>query len=685
MGDGKYRFGVWVAVLFTLALLLPWLRAQETEAPVRLDQVNTAEMLVKTARQGLYLPVPAVKTAISLQVRGIVARGTVHQTFENKSGHCIEAIYAFPLPENAAVDTLTMIVGNRTIEGVVKERAEAQKTYEQAKVEGKQASLLEQQRPNLFTVSISALPSGETAEIEIGYEQVLTYDSGTFSLRFPLAVGPRYQPEPASASPAVATTSTSGGAVAAPATAPDPAPLPVMDHQRTRANRNPVTIEVDLDAGIALQRIESPSHAIDTVMLSSTRHQVKLRDAQVASDRDFQLDWSPRLGAEPKAAVFSETVGGQRYLLSILFPPSLASKSVAVIPRETVFIIDTSGSMGGPSIEQARQALLMAIARLRPSDSFNVIEFNSTASRLFPRSRRADRDAVAEAKAWVRKLESTGGTEMIPALALALESINAQPGLRQVVFMTDGQVSNEQQLFDYLRAHLGNSRLFTVGIGAAPNSYFMRNAARFGRGTFTYIGNVSEVQQKMQALFAKLESPTLSNVQVAIAGSGAESYPQRTPDLYAGEPVVILARADTATSVTLRGDAAGERWSAQVDAGPAADTKQAGIARLWARQKIEALSDSLGAGANADEVRKGVLAVALEHHLVSDYTSLVAVDTTPAGTQARSCTPELVPLNLPAGWGGEDQGALPQGGTSGPLLILLGLLLLASALVVRRW
>jgi Ca-activated chloride channel family protein len=682
MGDGKYRFGVWVAVLFTLALLLPWLRAEETGAPVRLDQVNTAEMLVKTARQGLYLPVPAVKTAISLQVRGIVARGTVHQTFENKSGHCVEAIYVFPLPENAAVDTLTMIVGNRTIEGVVQERAEAQKTYEQAKTEGKQASLLEQQRPNLFTVSISALPGGETAEIEIGYEQVLTYDSGTFSLRFPLAVGPRYQPAP---STAVATSSTSGAPAAAPATTPDPPPLPPMDHQRTRAERNPVTIEVDLDAGIALQRIESPSHSIETVMLSSTRHQVKLRDASVASDRDFQLDWSPQLGAEPKAAVFSETVGGKRYLLSILFPPNLAAQAAAVIPRETVFIIDTSGSMGGPSIEQARQALVMAIDRLRPSDSFNVIEFNSTASRLFPRSRRADRDAVAEAKAWVRKLESTGGTEMLPALQLALENVDAQASLRQVVFMTDGQVSNEQQLFAYLRAHLGNSRLFTVGIGAAPNSYFMRNAARFGRGTFTYIGNLSEVQQKMQALFAKLESPTLSNVQVAIAGSGAESYPERTPDLYAGEPVVILARADTATSVTLRGQAGRERWSAQVDAGPAADTKQAGIAKLWARQKIESLSDSLGAGTSAEEVRKNTLAVALEHHLVSDYTSLVAVDTTPAGTQARSCTPELVPLNLPAGWGGEDQGALPQGGTSGRLLILLGLLLLASAIMVRRW
>jgi len=679
MGDGKYRFGVWVAVIFTLLLLLPWLGAQETEGPVRLDQVGTAEMLVKTARPGLYLPVPAVKTAISLQVRGIVARGTVHQTFENTSNHCIEAIYAFPLPENAAVDTLTMIVGNHTIEGVVKERAEAQKTYEQAKVEGKQASLLEQQRPNLFTVSISALPSGETAEIEIGYEQVLTYDSGTFSLRFPLAVGPRYQP-----SPGVTATSTSGATAAQPATF-DPATLPPMDHQRTRADRNPVTIEVDLDAGIALQRIESPSHAIDTVMLSATHHRVTLHEARVASDRDFQLDWSPRLGAEPKAAVFSETVGGKRYLLSILFPPNLAAQPAAVIPRETVFIIDTSGSMGGPSIEQARQALLMAIDRLRPSDSFNIIEFNSTASRLFPRSRHADRDAVAEAREWVKKLQSTGGTEMMPALALALENANAQTGLlRQVVFMTDGQVSNEQQLFDYLRTNLGNSRLFTVGIGAAPNSYFMRHAARFGRGTFTYIGNLSEVQQKMQTLFAKLESPTLSNVQVTVAGSGAESYPQRTPDLYAGEPVVVLTRADAATSVALRGDAGRERWNAQVDASPGADSKQAGIAKLWARQKIEALSDSLGAGATAEQVRSGTLAVALEHHLVSDTTSLVAVDTTPAGTQSRSCTPELVPLNLPAGWGGEDQGSLPQGGTSARLLILFGLLLLASAVVVRR-
>jgi Ca-activated chloride channel homolog len=622
---------------------------------VTLDQVQHPALLVKTTRPGVFLEAPTVRTEISLRIRGIVARALVRQTFENKTDHCVEAIYVFPLADDATVDAMRLRVGTRTIEGVIKEREEAAKVYEEARSEGRQASLLEQHRPDLFTVSVASLSSGETAEVEIEYQQIVTYDDGHFSLRLPLAIGPRYQP--------AGTTS----------------PLPPMRHEPASATRNPVELEIDLDAGIPLASILSPTHELAPVPLSATRTQLTPRNVEIASDRDFELVWTPRLGALPQSTAFTETSGGHRYTLLMLFPPDLAARPAAVLPRETTFIIDTSGSMAGPSLDQAKQALLSALRRLRPSDSFNVIEFNSTATRLFDQSRPADRESVGEALRWVGKLESTGGTEMMSALRLAFEDAPARADVvRQVVFITDGEVGNETQVFGYISAHLGDARVFTIGIGAAPNSYFMRNAARAGRGTFTNIRDIAEVETEMTALFRKLESPVLSNLALHVE-PGVEVWPAQLPDLYAGEPLVVALRGDKPAAGRVTANGWNQAFSATALESPS------GLARLWARQKIDTVRDSIFTGANPDDVRKQIVALALEHHLVTEHTSLVAVDTTPAGIDAQSCKSELVPINLPVGWGGMEGGALPQTGTASRLWMVIGAALLMVALVVRRW
>ncbi len=625
------------------------------DEPITLDEVRHPSLLLNTTRPGVFVEAPTVRTEISLQIRGIVARAVVRQTFENKTDHCVEAIYVFPLADDATVDAMRLRVGARTIEGVIKEREEAAKVYEQAKSEGRQASLLEQHRPDLFTVSVASLPSGESAEVEIEYQQLVTYD-GRFSLRIPLAIGPRYQP--------AGTASL----------------LPAMRHEPTDAKRNPVKLEIDLDAGIPLATIVSPTHELAPVPLSATRTKLTPRNVEIASDRDFELIWTPRLGALPQSAAFSEIAGGQRYTLLMLFPPDLAARPAAVLPRETTFIIDTSGSMAGPSLDQAKQALLSALRRLRSSDRFNVIEFNSNARRLFEESRAADPGTVEAALRWVGALESTGGTEMMSALQLAFEDAPPHENfVRQIVFITDGQVGNESEVFEYIRAHLGNARVFTIGIGAAPNSYFMRNAARAGRGTFTHIGDVAQVEEEMTSMFRKLESPVLSNLALHV-DPGVEMWPAQLPDLYAGEPLVVALRGDkpAAGRVTANG------WDQQFSA--TALEAPSGLARLWARQKIDALRDSVFTGVNTEEVKKQIVTLALEHHLVTEHTSLVAVDMTPAGLDTHSCTSELVPINLPAGWGGmEAGGALPQTGTASRLWMGIGVALLMVALVARRW
>ena len=658
-------FSVVLAVLF---VLVPYSAssqepaaapcATELPAPVRMADVQQGALLLKTDHNGIYLPAPVLETDVVIHVVGPVARTTVSQRFCNPTKLWVEGVYAFPLPENAAVDTMKLVIGERVIESQIKERAEAQQIYEQAKAEGRKASLLEQQRPNLFTTSLANLGPGEIAEVRIEYQQELRWDGGRYSLRFPMVDTPRYTP---------------GGG-------PQLTDSPLPDPPRAAAKLNPVHLTIDLDSGFPLASLTSSSHAVRSKEIEPGHYTVGLAGGVAPADRDFVLEWTPTAGAAPAATLLTEEIGGETYALLMVMPPREAAGKRFDQPRDIVYIIDTSGSMGGASIREAKAALDLALARLDPRDSFNVIEFNSETRSLFTSSLPASPGNVQTARDWVAGLEATGGTEMLGALQAALGHQTEGGMLRQVIFMTDGAVGNEEELFAYIRAHLGDSRLFTVGIGSAPNSYFMTKAAEFGRGTFTYIGSPEEVEGKLKALFAKLERPALTGVQAVWDDPGAEIYPERIPDLYMGEPVVAVARLLPAFpgEVTLGGSATGAPWKVSVKALKTAEGS--GLDKLWAHRKIDELGNQLALGGDAAKLRPAIVALGLAHHLVTEFTSLVAVDTTPsapAGTQPKTA---LIPVNVPEGWeSGGGAGTLPQGGTSARLDLLLGSLLLAAS------
>src|SRR6185503_2008231 len=347
------------------------------------------------------------------------------------------------------------------------------------------------------------------------------------------------------------------------------------------------------------------------------------------------------------------------------------------VPREAIFVIDTSGSMQGTSIAQAREALELAIRRLAPADSFEVIEFNSYARALFGQARPANVANIDNAVRWVRELRAQGGTEMAKALDLALDGKEHPGRIRQIVFLTDGAVGNEDPLLRMIRERLGDSRLFTVGIGSAPNSHFMTKAAQFCAGTFTYIGRIEEVKEKMSALFAKLESPVLKGLTIDWGASkGVDAWPKVVPDLYLGEPVVVLFSADSvADEIKVAGLAARNTPLAEAS----------GLGTLWAREKISNLMDALRGGAPEEEVRSSVIRLALDHHLVSKYTSLVAVDKTQVRMRDEMLKSAGMPTNLPEGWSYDAvYGELPRGATDARFNLLLGLLLLFSAWLLRR-
>ena len=353
-----------------------------------------------------------------------------------------------------------------------------------------------------------------------------------------------------------------------------------------------------------------------------------------------------------------------------------------LLPRDMIFVIDTSGSMGGVSIKQARQGLLLALERLRPGDRFNVIEFNSTPNALFSESRALTPQRLQQAQSFVRGLQSRGGTEMHSALKLALEDEAEAGYLRQIIFMTDGAVGNEAALFKLIHEQLGNTRLFTVGIGSAPNSHFMRKAARFGRGTFTYIGSVAEVRQRMNELFAKLEAPVAGDLKVNWpVGLAVEAYPSRLPDLYHGEPIMLAARLpDFSGQVSISGETATQHWRRDLQL---ENRRQSpAIASVWARAKISDLLDEKTAGRSEDAVRQDVLEVALTHRLISPYTSFVAVEKTPSRSVDESLDKNAVPNARPEGQSDQPY-AWPATATSSRWHLLLGLLFLMTALLIQ--
>ena len=647
--------------------------------PARADARRFTEgtLLWRTAQQETAVPAPVLATEVELRVTGMVVRAVVRQHFTNPSGEWAEGVYVFPLPEDGAVDHLKMRVGDRVIEGVVQERMAAKITYEAAKKQGQHASLVEQERPNVFTTSVANIPPGAAIEIEIEYQQAARYDAGRFGLRFPMVVGPRYIP-----GVPIAGTSGTGWAPDTDAVPDASRVTPPVAHP-SRGPINPITLRVELDPGVPLAAVESPSHAIHTKRLSGGRWEVELQQVSVPADRDFELAWTPVPGTTPTTAVLTEQKADELFALLMVLPPPAAGQRER-LPREVVFVLDHSGSMAGASIEQAKAALKLALGRLQPTDSFQVIRFNHRTDGVFGGSEPASRPRLAEAERYVDAIRADGGTEMLPALLRALDGGERSDRLRQVIFLTDGAVGNEERLFQAIRERLGDSRLFTIGIGSAPNSHFMREAARLGRGTFTYIGNPTEVQQKMTALFRKLESPVLADVRLELPGADeVEILPGLIPDLYVGEPIVVAVRARALPpEAVVRGRFGTTSWESRVSlhqAGPGA-----GLSVHWARARIATLLDRQRSGTPDDEVRHAVVDVALRHHLVSAHTSLVAVDVTPARPDDAGLTTHAMKTNLPHGWQYEAVFGLGQGATPGPLHLLVGLaaLLLAAGLGV---
>lgn len=638
-----------ISLFISLLLLTLGVRAESVFDPG--DAMSG--VLYLTDGKGKSTPATPLNSDAHIAINGPVANVTLIQQFHNSSRDFREGRYQFPLPENAAVNGMVLTLGERRIVGRIDRKAAAEKTYREARAAGKRASLVSQQHPNLFTTAVANIAPGETVQIELHYQQPLNLDDRRFQLRLPLTITPRFLPQ-----------------------THDPHPLDGLLHNIIAApgtgnTTGTVSLQVELDAGGQLAALNSPSHDI-LFQRHGRRYHISLKAGSAPMDRDFILNWELEDKGDPLVASFHEEIEGEHYALLMVMPP--ASQQRPTLARETLFIIDSSGSMGGMPMRQAKASLQLALQRLQPGDRFNITDFDSQHTLLFAEPAEVNERTRQQARKFVTNLEAGGGTHMLPALSATLSQPESSGYLRQVIFITDGAVGNEHAIFQALHQQLGEARLFTVGIGSAPNSHFMTRAAQFGRGSFTYINDQHQVQRSMDSLFHRLESPLMRNLQVHLPENiVAEQWPQKLPDLYAGEPLLLtLKLSDPVQHLSVSGYRQ-EPWQQDVTVPITRD--HPGTGSLWARRKIADLMDRMTLGAAESEIAPQVTEVALQHQLISRYTSFVAVEETVTRPAHAPLVQDIIANQAPHGT------AWPGTATPAPLLwrlagIILGIYLL---------
>ncbi len=584
-----------------------------------LEPPGTGALVVTGDAPDQIVPLPLRHTAVQARVAGAVATVEVRQTFHNPFSGRIEARYVFPLPEDAAVSEFVMTLGERRIRGVIRERSEAEQVYAEAKRQGYVASLLTQERPNLFTQSVANLDPGRSIDVSITYFNTLPYRDGWYEFVFPMVVGPRYNPP---------ATTHGIGAVARTAPGSSGQPTEVSYLRPGERSGHDIALTLEVSAGVAIEAFESTSHVIETARPAPDRLRVELGALDRIPNRDFVLRY--RVAGERLKSGFlahRDERGGFFHLT--LYPPAELAQ-LRQHPLELVFVLDCSGSMNGEPIAQAKAALRRALRQLRPEDAFQIVRFSSDSSQLGPRPLPATPEHVARGLAYLETLRGEGGTEMIQGIKAALDFPHDPGRLRFVVFLTDGYIGNEAFILAEVQQRLGAARIFSFGVGSAPNRYLLEGLARLGRGVVAYLGLQDDAVRVMDDFTTRVRHPALMDLTLDWGGLRVRDvYPARWPDLFVGRPLTVIGRFDgnASTPVTIRGQAGGRplELTVPVQPPPGAAPEHAGLAHVWARRHLEALSDRQLASDDptlAAQIRQ----TALDFGLLSAYTAFVAVD-----------------------------------------------------------
>jgi len=621
--------------------------AQElTPAPRPEGWCGTGILQVVEAGRPVQKDFPLKHTKVRADVSGPVARVEVTQTFANPYEDTIEAIYVFPLPHEAAVDDLTMRLGERVIRGVIERRDEARRRYEEAKRQGKVAALLEQERPNIFTQSVANILPGNDVEITIAYVETLEYEKGTYELAFPTVVGPRFIPP--GAAPDVVPAGGDPTLLRPAPGVPDADRInPPFLPPSVRSGHD-LEIAVELDSGVPFRAVTSPTHAVSATRHGDSKATVVLNPLDSIPNKDFVLRWTIAEG--PGTAVLANHDGENGYL-AVLLHPELAPSSSEITPKEMIFVLDCSGSMSGEPIAAAKALVRHALRQMNASDTFQILRFSEHASGMSATPIAVTPGNVRDGIAYLETLNGSGGTMMIEGIKAALDTPRDDGRLRIVMFLTDGYIGNDDEILAAVRGRIGNARLFSFGVGSSVNRYLLDGLAEEGRGEVAYFLPGSEVGTEVGKFYDRIRSPYLTDVELVWSGvEVADVYPARVPDLFAGRPLRVHARYADARRGTLevRGKIAGRDWRRRVELDlPGKESGNAALGSLWARARIGDLERSMRSG-ERPEVVEEITQLGLSHRLVTRYTSFVAIEEKIVVSDGQPRTVR-VPVDMPEG------------------------------------
>jgi Ca-activated chloride channel homolog len=576
---------------------------------------------------------PLKHTEVKTEISGFLARTVVTQQFENPFTDKIEAVYTFPLPPAAAVDDMTIVVGERIVKGKIMRRDDAQATYDEARANGKVAALLKQQRPNIFTQAVANILPGQKINVTISYVETLEYDEGSYEWSFPMVVGPRYIP---AAVPSDKTAPEPGANEANPvAPVTDAAEIsPSVMPEGERAGHD-ISIEVNIDAGVPLVDFQSRTHDIDALQPGSGKAIVRLRDQATIPNKDFVLKYTVA-GSQIEDALLLHRKDKDGFFTFILQPPQRVT-APDVTPKELVFVLDTSGSMGGFPIEKAKETMNLALDGLYPQDTFNVITFAGETKILFSEPVPATPENLRKARNLLASVDSDGGTEMMKAIRAALDPSDAQDHVRITCFLTDGQVGNDAEIISEVQKH-PRARVFAMGFGSAPNRYLLDKITQDGRGEAEYVLN-DDTSGVAKRFHERVRNPLLTDVSVEWVGlSVSDVYPKIIPDLFSAKPVVISGRFAGGGKglLRLKGMMSGREFVREIPVEfPEEETGHDVLATLWARRKIDDLMgadmtafqvDPRQADKKRNDLKTEIENLGLTYRLLTQFTSFVAVE-----------------------------------------------------------
>ncbi|MCI9337388.1 MAG: VWA domain-containing protein [Lachnospiraceae bacterium] len=574
---------------------------------------------------------PLKSTEVTTNINGVIAETYVVQTYVNEGDKPINAQYVFPTSSTAAVHGMKMEIGSHTVTAAIKEKEEAKEEYEEAKEEGKSASLLEQRRPNVFTMDVANIMPGDTARIELHYTELVATIDGVCEFVFPTVVGPRYvTPEDASGPVADAAVpdkempredeggpkSEDGDGWAASPYLPQGV-LPDSEYH----------ITVNLSTGVPISDVNCKSHEIKVERENDSQARVTLANPEdYAGNRDFILKYRLTGESVESGLVLTQTDSEKYFFLTVQPPERYTPEDIP--PREYIFVLDVSGSMYGYPLDTAKNLIRDLVMGLRSTDSFNLVLFSDETYLLSSKSLAANSKNVQAAIELIDEQEGGGGTSMLPALETAIRVPMKEDIARSVVIITDGYISNEDEIYDLINQNMDTASFFSFGIGCSVNDYLIKGIAQCGMGESFLVTDSQDAVDSAKRFASYIEAPLMTGITVDYEGFDVYDMATATPSiLYARKPLILFGkwRGEPAGTITVSGKAGGQDYVQEISVADAAvDTQDQSVRYLWARTKLDQLA-GYGSTRNDTSVKEEITRLGLDYNMTTPYTSFVAV------------------------------------------------------------